>query len=144
MERLKILVAIDGSATANRALHFAMARAVRAHDDITVLSVLDVRHVTLAVRTNARAGGASPTHAEAIASLLEQAAGTAAGYGVAVRTHMGASSDPAAEIVRFAKEGGFHEIVLGHREKKGLEKAVLGSTALRVLELTEVPVTIVR
>jgi nucleotide-binding universal stress UspA family protein len=144
MERMKVLVAIDASATANRALHFALQRCLRSHDEITVLSVLDVRQVTLMVRTNPRAAAASPSQAEGLASLLQQAAGTAGGYGVGVHTQMAASPDPAAEIVRVARDGGFDEIVLGHREKKGLEKVVLGSTALRVLELTEIPVTIVR
>lgn len=144
MERLKVLVAIDESPSAWRALEFAAKRAARAHDDITVLAVLDTRQVLLTARTNPRSTAGTEPYAERLTHLLERAVGAAGGQGLAVRTELRASHDPADEIVRFARDGSFDEIVLGHREKLGVEKIVLGSTALRVLELTRAAVTIVR
>ena len=144
MERHKVLVALDETGTAFRALQWALARAARAKDDVTVLSVMDTRVVLLEARGGARAAAQGPGYSERLGRLHEQAQLSAAGQGVAIHTEIRPSDDPAGAIVAFAREGSFNEIALGHREKRGVEKMVLGSTALRVLELTHIPVTIVR
>jgi nucleotide-binding universal stress UspA family protein len=144
MDRLRVLVALDESASAYRALQFAVKRAARAHDEVVVLSVLDSRLVLLTARTNPRGSGTDETYGERIAGLLNRATLWAASQGVPVEGEIRPSADPAIAIVKYAREGHFDEIVLGHRERRGLEKVVIGSTALRVLELTPVPVTLVR
>jgi nucleotide-binding universal stress UspA family protein len=143
MKQHRVLVGLDESATAFRALNWAVGRAVRAKDELVALAVLDTRVVMLEARRGAMATP-GPGYAERLQRLLDQAKLAAAGQGVALRAEMQPSDDPAGAIVAFAKAGTFDLIVLGHREKKGVEKVVLGSTALRVLELTTTPVTIVR
>lgn len=140
----KVLVALDESATAFRALKFALGRAASAKDEVWALSVLDTRRVLLDARGAARKDKDAAGYAERLQRVLDEAIHFAKGQGVTLKTDMRPSDDPAAAIVAFASASGFGEIVLGHREKKGVEKMVLGSTALRVLELTEIPVTIVR
>ena len=144
MRCLRVLVALDGSATSFRALAFALRRAAVGHDDVTLLAVLDTRVVLLESRAGSAHGQQLTTVGERMSHVLEQGANVARGSGVEVQSVLRPSGDQAAEIVRYAREGGFDEIVLGHREKRGVEKMVLGSTALRVLELADVPVTIVR
>jgi nucleotide-binding universal stress UspA family protein len=144
MRQHKVLVGLDESATASRALQWALARAARAKDELWALAVLDTRAVLLEARRGAMPAGPGPSYAERLQGLVEQAKGSAAGHGVVLHAEVRPSDDPAGALVAFAREGSFDEIVLGHREKKGVEKVVLGSTALRVLELTAMPVTIVR
>lgn len=144
MKQQKVLVALDESSTAFRSLQWALGRAARAKDEVWALSVLDTRVVLTEARRGATAHSAGPSYTDRLQRLLEQAQLSAAGGGVALRTEIRPSDDPAGAIVAFAKDGAFDEIVLGHREKKGVEKVVLGSTALRVLELTSIPVTVVR
>ena len=144
MKAHKVLVGLDESATAFRALNWAIARAARAKDDLTALAVLDTRVVLLEARRGAMPAAPGPGYAERLDHLVEQARLAAAGQGVALKGEIRPSDDPAGAIVAFARDGAFDAIVLGHREKKGVERMVLGSTALRVLELTATPVTIVR
>ena len=140
----KVLVALDESATAFRALQWAIARAARASDEVWALAVLDTRRVDLAVRAPTKGAAAQETYGARRTHILAQAEQSAAGNGVQPHTEMRPSNDPASAIVAYARAGDFRAIVLGHREKHGVEKVVLGSTALRVLELTHLPVTIVR
>ncbi len=144
MDPHKVLVALDESAPAHRALQWALSRALRAHDEVWALTVLDTRKTLVAVRVAARGADEGASYGERLQSLLERASGSAASAGIALHTAMRPSSDPAEAILAFARDGGFAEIVLGHRAKKGVEARVLGSTALRVLELANVPVTVVR
>jgi len=51
---------------------------------------------------------------------------------------------PAVEIERFAREGGFHLLVLGSHGRGGVERLVLGSLAERVLREAPCPVLVVR
>lgn len=51
---------------------------------------------------------------------------------------------PHAEIVRFATEGQFDLVVMGTRGRTGLEAAVMGSVAERVVRLAPCPVLAVR
>jgi nucleotide-binding universal stress UspA family protein len=139
-----VLVGLDESQTSFRALNWAVARAARAKDDLYALAVLDTRAVLLEARRGAMAPPPGPGYAERLSALMDQAKLAAAAQGVALKAEIHPSDDPAGAIVAFAKAHACDLIVLGHREKKGVEKVVLGSTALRVLELTTTPVTIVR
>lgn len=55
-----------------------------------------------------------------------------------------AIGDPAAEIVRFAREPGADLLVLGTHGRSGLEHALMGSIAERVLRKSACPVLTVR
>jgi nucleotide-binding universal stress UspA family protein len=50
--------------------------------------------------------------------------------------------DPAAEIVRFAAEGGFDHILMGRRGRGGVARLLLGSVSEKVLKDSPIPVTV--
>lgn len=50
--------------------------------------------------------------------------------------------DPATEIVRFAAEGGFDQIVMGRRGRGGVARLLLGSVSEKVLKEAPIPVTV--
>jgi nucleotide-binding universal stress UspA family protein len=52
--------------------------------------------------------------------------------------------DPAPTIARFAKKMNCGEIIMGTRGRGRMAAFVLGSVALRVIQLTSVPVTLVK
>lgn len=53
------------------------------------------------------------------------------------------SGDVALEIVAYAESGGFDLIIMGTHGYKGLEKALFGSIAERVVKTAACPVTII-
>ena len=55
-----------------------------------------------------------------------------------------ANGVPAAEIVRFAREGGHDLVVMGTHGRRGLRHLVLGSVAERVVREAHCPVLVVR
>jgi len=54
------------------------------------------------------------------------------------------SGDPAAEIVRFARDGEFDLVVAGTRGRTGLEHLLLGSVAEKVVRQAHCPVLVAR
>lgn len=69
-------------------------------------------------------------------ALLDQA-------GVAYEHHIGVG-EIAATIAGYAREKNCQQIVMGAQGSGGLAGALLGSTATRVVQTAEVPVTLVR
>jgi nucleotide-binding universal stress UspA family protein len=139
-----ILVAIDGSEAALRALEFA-ARQVAAVRD-TRLHVLYVRlplRVYGEIEVYAgeeRMRGMAVEEAEAV---LEAARRHLAGNVPGVDFEQ-LEGDPAETIVRRATEIGCESIVMGTHGRGRLASAVIGSVAQRVVHLSSVPVTLTR
>ncbi|MCL6634301.1 MAG: universal stress protein [Peptococcaceae bacterium] len=52
--------------------------------------------------------------------------------------------NPVQEIVDFAREGAFSQIVIGSRGMGGLKGIILGSVSSKVVQLAECPVTVVK
>ena len=65
---------------------------------------------------------------------------TAAGFAVTLETAFG---DPAAEILRIAREAPFDAILMGRRGRGGVARLLLGSVSDKVVREAEVPVTVV-
>jgi nucleotide-binding universal stress UspA family protein len=82
------------------------------------------------------------TKAEIIVALEPDVrALTDAGYSVRLEVRFG---DPAQEIADLAEEGEIDAIVLATHGRSGLQRAVLGSVAEKVLRMVRVPVVMVR
>lgn len=58
--------------------------------------------------------------------------------------HVFLEGDPATEIVRFAREGGFELIVMGTHGRTGVERQLLGSVAEKVLRDAPCSVLVVK
>ncbi len=135
----KILVAIDHSAASDRALAAARELAGLAKGEVWVVHLRE-REVIPRI-------GLVPTeeHNEA-EDEVKTAVSALAEAGVT--THAEVADVPfgqaAAEIVELAKQHDVGVIVMGSRGRSDLKGLVLGSTAHKVIHLTDRPVLVVR
>ena len=138
---LKVLVPVDGSPNALRAVRNAIVEYQRHHElELHLLNVQPhlSRHIGRFVSRQDREGWHHDRAEAAMASArteLQQA-------GVPHETHW-VVGDRAAEICRAAKRLGVHHIVMGTARKNSLTRMLEDSVTNRVLEATPVPVEVV-
>jgi nucleotide-binding universal stress UspA family protein len=141
---MKLLIAIDGSDHARRAIE---AAARLAKEGVAVDAVL------VHVRDSpAYYGELPPFDYESIESSLRQRQSTLLEAGLAQARNCGlptvatqaAQGQAAQEIVRLAAERGADCIVMGTRGMNALGGLLLGSVAQRVVHLAAVPVMLVK
>jgi nucleotide-binding universal stress UspA family protein len=141
---LKMLVAVDGSDHARRAVE-AAARLAQEFQAVDVL-LLNVGDADVYF------GELPPFDYEAIERanrqrqerLLEQASAHARECGLEHVSTQSALGYPATEIVRVAEERGVDQIVMGTHGRGAVGSLFLGSVAQRVVHLTKVPVLLVK
>jgi len=132
---------MDGSAAALRALELAGWRKKDSRGALAIL-VLNVqpnlppsRYVTRSMISD---------HYKLMTRLaLRSARSAAQRSGLEVSFHS-LQGDPAPSIVRFAKSKKCDEIIMGTRGRSRIASFVVGSVALRVVQLAGVPVTLVK
>ncbi|MFO1376776.1 MAG: universal stress protein [Steroidobacteraceae bacterium] len=135
-----ILVPLDGSATALRALEHACRRV---HDgESASITGLNVQAPMPPSRLVTR-GMIADHQARESRTALRGARALAKRLRIPVEWQVVVGA-PAPTIARFAREHGCVEIVMGTRGLGRLPGFVLGSTAMRVVQLAEVPVTLVK
>ncbi len=140
-----ILVPVDGSTTAQKAVGRAAALARAFGSRVTAVYVIDPYPFTglgsdFAYGQAEYLGAANAEAAEA----TEAARATLAAAGVAVETRVVESHAIWRGILDTASTLGADLIVMGSHGRRGLEKLVLGSVAQRVLSHAELPVFIER
>lgn len=126
---MKILVAIDPSESAAKALDKAIAMAVQDQAELTILSVGEDLH------------GASESYLAPVRDKLvaearkaaEAAQARAQAAGVKAHTLVESCFTPVECIVAEAARG-YGLLVLGHRIRSGLDKLLIGSVAAKVVE----------
>jgi nucleotide-binding universal stress UspA family protein len=141
---MKMLIAVDGSEHARRAIEAAarLTATVQGVEAVLVnvgdppvyygeLPPFDYEPIERAQRQQQEA-------------LLDAALNHAKGCGLARATTQSAVGNPAAEIVRVAEERGVDQIVMGTHGKGALGTFFLGSVAQRVVHLAKVPVLLVK
>lgn len=134
----KILLPTDGSATAKAARRFAVDIARGEGDSVLVFSVaepaeydgLEDEAVTTAISGYLR-------------EVVEAEASKIRSEGIGATAEVGVSPFPARAIVERARELGADAIVMGTHGRTGLVRAVIGSTADRVVREADVPVVLV-
>ena len=138
---LKVLVPVDGSSNALRAVRNAIDEYQRHHElELHLLNVQPhlSRHIGRFVSRQDREGWlhdrAEAAMAGARAELVQA--------GVPHETHW-VVGDRATEICRAAKRLGVHHIVMGTARKNSLTRMLEDSVTNRVLEATPVPVEVV-
>ena len=144
VEMHKLLVAIDSSENALRALGHAISMAkagcdielvlVNAHEPPIVYGEIQV------YLTEERAREMLQQHSEA---LMKPAAELARNAGVKHTTEI-RIGDVAQEIARAAEEHGCDGIVMGTRGMGAVGNLLMGSVATKVIHLAKVPVTLVK
>lgn len=140
-----ILIPVDGSPTAQKAVDKAAGLARAFGSQTTVIYVIDPYPFT-GLGSDFAYGQAeylSAAHAEA-AEATEAARAALAAAGVTVQTEVVESHAVWRGITETAHARGADLIVMGSHGRRGLEKLVLGSVAQRVLAHATQPVLIVR
>jgi nucleotide-binding universal stress UspA family protein len=144
----KVLVAVDGSECATRALGFALDIAEKFSAPITILNVLELPVYS----TPEEPMSVSPGMVGFVNDLrkvhegiLSKAAETAATLKPNMRTSTELrEGDPPSQIVAAANEGKFDVVVLGHGGAGRLKEMFLGGTSERVAHLAKCAVLIVK
>lgn len=137
---LRVLVPIDGSAMAHRALRYALETLPDA--EITVLHVVGGPSPMMGEATRVALGEA-PDYGvdEEAEDVLEEARDIAAEYDTEVTTKV-ASGHPAREIVAASED--YDTVVIGSHGGSIVERLFVGNVAETVFRRCPVPVTVVR
>jgi nucleotide-binding universal stress UspA family protein len=141
---LKMLIAVDGSEHARRAVEAAARLASQLQDvEVVLLNVGDalVYYGELPPFDYEAVERAQRAHQE---RLLEEALVHAHACGLRKASTQSALGVAATEIVRVAEERGVDQIVMGTHGKGALGSLFLGSVAQRVVHLAKVPVLLVK
>jgi len=142
---MRILVPVDGSAAANRAVAHAVALARNSDDPLIILvnvqsretlDVSDISDVMSVAADRATAAEQSRKAARRATAICRQAS-------IAFETH--SAVGPIAETInRLARRLDADQIVMGTRGLSGLRRLFLGSVATKVAQLARIPVTLVK
>lgn len=136
----RVLVPIDGSEMADKALEYALE--VHGDAEITVLFVAGepspMMWKALSVAMDEGIGEAAQEHAE---EIFEDAREMAAEYDAELGTAVAVGS-PAQQIVEYAED--FDAVVIGSHGSDLQSRLFVGNVAERVFKRSPVPVTVVR
>jgi nucleotide-binding universal stress UspA family protein len=133
----QVLVPTDGSEASLAAVDHVIASRPRA-GIVTLLAVFPEERREAAESTLPTLRREFEAHVE---GHFAEARRRLEGVGISCRTEV-RFGDPATEIVRFATEGGFEQIVMGRRGRGGVAKLLLGSVSEQVVKNARVPVTV--
>jgi len=139
----KILLAVDGSDSALRAVEHVARRASTAKEDYEILLVHVQYPLHGSVSTFIDAGQVKQYHHDegmkALAGAREKLDASGAQYSYHLFV-----GDPAEVVARYAREQGCHEIVIGTRGLTGIGSLLMGSVATKVIHLADMPVLLVK
>jgi len=144
----RILICVDGSEPALRALDFAAKLADETKAELVILTVTEELYVgNGALQEYAQAehlaiawGDLSEGRAREILSIAHSRAAARGGLRIREERRTGNS---AAEILRFAREHQCDVLVVGHVGRNRLAGVLLGSVAFKLVTLAPCPVMVV-
>ena len=137
----KILVGYDGSKSGSAALASAAALAIKFGGHVTALWVREPlpRHSDLPGEIEEESEAAD----EYFAARQGEVAEVAKQLGIAITCEV-ARGHPAKAIIKFAGEGGYDLIVVGHSDHSALWGRLLGDTADRIADHSQCSVLVVK
>lgn len=144
-----ILVAIDGSELANRALAHGLSLAKETNANVTLVTVTELWSAA-DMAHKVREGHRNPMQqfeeiaASSAKRILDAAGQQAKTLGVAHQCTHVPDQRPADGIVATAEEKGCDLIVMGSHGRRALGRLFLGSQAVEVLSHSKIPTLIVR
>lgn len=137
----EILVPVDGSEFAERALEYAIEHFPE--QDLTAFHVVEAPKGYFAATAAEIDETPQVKHGrEEAEDLLDELETMAAERGTVVDTAYEVG-DPVDEILSYAAKAGVDEIVIGSRGISGVGRVVFGSTAETVVRRAEIPVVVV-
>ncbi len=144
----KVLVAVDGSECASRALDFALDVAEKFSASLTILNVLELPIYSIPEEPLSVSPG-MVGFANDLRKVHETILSKAAEKAATLKPNVKATTElregnPPSQIVATANEGKFDVIVLGHSGAGRLKEMFLGGTSERVAHLARCAVLIVK
>ena len=143
LELKKILFALDLSANNQKLIPYVESMAQAHGADLHILNVVEdinawagfyVPHLNLEELTDEMVKGARKKLAEYVSEFM----GEPSKYTLKVMV-----GDPAQCIVQYVEENGIELVLMGTHGRSGLEHAIMGSVAEKVLRRTPAPVMVV-
>jgi nucleotide-binding universal stress UspA family protein len=139
---MNILVPVDGSPASLRAVDFAIKIASQIQG--TSLVVLNVQNISAMAIADAAMGAnleeaASQASASALGEAVEKSEAAGAVFKTLVRTGQAAET-----IAQVAREEDIQHIVMGTRGLGSIQGLLMGSVAMKVIHLAEVPITLIK
>lgn len=140
---MKILIPVDGSANALRAVEYVIAYAAALKEPPQLL--------LLNVQWNVASGNVKlfidqqtidDYYREQGMAALQSAREALEAAGLPYQYHISIGT-PAEAIVQYASEQGVDQIVMGRQGKAGLQSILLGSVVERALRLATCPLTVI-
>ncbi len=141
---MKLLIPVDGSANALRAVEYVVGNVAALKDAPQVL--------LLNVQWNVAAGNVklfinhdtiNDYYREQGMAALQSARAALEAAGLSYQYHISVGT-PAEAIARYADEQSVDQIVMGRQGQGGLQSLLLGSVVHKVLHLTDRPVLLVK
>jgi nucleotide-binding universal stress UspA family protein len=146
MQLRKILVAVDGSAAADKALEYAIDLAKKYESGLTIMHVMNLPSIPHSIPGDAF-NRPIPSTEEIKALLKREGDGVllkrkevALGDGVEAETSL-VFGDPAEEVLKASE--GYDLIVMGRRGQGRLRAMLLGSVSNKVIHYAKRPVLLV-
>jgi|SRR5688572_5536739 len=135
----KILLGYDGSASANKALDFALQLARTCASELHVLAVARPPEFGDEVETKAVIENSRRHYEQVIGGVRAKLANETltTRFDVVI-------GHPAEQLVRYAESNGIDHIVVGHRGQTLFERWLIGSVARQVIAYAPCAVTVVR
>jgi len=139
----KLLVPIDDSPQATAAVEHAVS--VHPDADVTLLHVIEYTERATSLKRGGR-GRDEGWYAEERENAEEEfaeAQAVAEEYDVTLSSAI-ENGNPANEIIDYATDNDFDQIVMGSHGRSGTTRILIGSVAEKVARRSEIPVTIVK
>ena len=138
----KVLVPVDGSPASLRALDFAIE--MTGQNPGTSLVLLNVQNLSATDLTGVAMGSDwQEAASQASAKALKEAVGKAEAAGIAFKNIV-RTGQTAEAIAQAARDEGIEQIVMGTRGLGSIQGLFLGSVAMKVINLAEVPITLIK
>lgn len=143
----RIVIPVDGSETANKALVVALQMASETGGSVRIIHVIEGSdYISIAMQTESSAGGPTDSIQLAAQRVLDAALALAQPYGVAVDTKLFDTFDGrlADAVGHAATEWQADLIVVGTHGRRGIGRMLLGSGAEQIMRQAPIPVLVIR
>jgi nucleotide-binding universal stress UspA family protein len=142
----KILVPLDGSPLAEKAIPHATALAKATGAQVTLLTVVQLTLGVAGAKLEAMPEYAAERRAALTGEAmiyLQKVQGDLTGQGVASKT-VALEGDVASEIISYAEKNDFDLIAMATHGRSGIKRFVMGSVAEKVIRSAVKPVLLIR
>lgn len=145
----KILVAVDGTESGNKALDFGLDLAEKYTASVVILNVLDIPVYGILSNSMTTPSSSSLLFLNDLRRVHTNLLDKASEYAMSVKPKLKVKTElregsPPDQIVLMATEGDFDVVVVGHGAKGKVRRMFLGRTSERVAHLAKCAVLIVK